>query len=224
MKYKLKKKHIVAITAVAYIVLTAFLSRGDPFYVESDEPLEDIVAICHWSSSAFPGLHGGTHHVTRKKGVVLKSGEIASCGMNWFAGLTLSFKTYDTLKHPTHEFFFDRERDDGVTLVRTKIKLELLDEQKAKFEAGYWDNYMNPGAEYSRNLAGCGFGYKYLEYYKNVKELNVGYFKNLYHKPMLECISRTFSILKKYQPRASKNFSSAEIWMDKMWESDSWKK
>jgi len=223
MKYKLNKKQISVGVAVAYIVLAAFFSRGQSFYVVSDQPLEDIVAICHWSSSAFPGLHGGTHHVTRKKGVVVKSGEIGSCGMNWFAGLTLSFRSYDTLKHPTHDFFYVREREDGVSVVKAKSKLELLDEQKAKFEAGFWDKFKWPGPEYARNLVGCGFPPGYLSYYSEVKKVDKEHLKQLYGEPIFECLKRTIPIMKKYL-RGYENYPSAEEYSDGMWHHDSWRK
>lgn len=209
MKSKLNKKQIIAAVAVVYVMLAAFLSRGAPFYVESDEPLEDIVSICHWSSSAFPGLHGGTHHVTRKKGMVVKSGEIASCGMNWFAGLTLSFKTYDTLKHPTHEFFYVREREDGVSVVRAKSKLELLDEKKAKFEAGFWDKYSYPDSRYANSVKGlCWFPYQYFDYYREEKEIVYDYFKEKYYDSILLCYERVVPILKKYD-KSYENITTA---------------
>ena len=224
MKSKFNKKQIFAVLAVVYIVLSAFLSRGAPFYVESDEPLEDIVSICHWSSSAFPGLHGGTHHVTRKKGMVVKSGEIASCGMNWFAGLTLSFKTYDTLKHPTHEFFYDKERDDGVSVVRAKSKLELLNEKKAKFEEGFWDKYRNPKTEYARSFGGCGFGYQYLDYYSEVKQVDKNYFYKKYNGVLLECNQKIYDEVLKYDSVIAERSFNVDKTIKLIWKPEKWRK
>lgn len=219
---KINKKKLYAGIGVTYIVLTAFLSRGETFYIESDEPLEDVVAQCHWSSSALSGLNTGSHHVTRKKGVIVKSGEKSSCGMNWYAGLTLSFRTYSTSKHPTHKFFYDKQREDGV-IIKAKSKLDILDDQKAKFESGYWDKHRNPGAEYLRSLSGCGFPYQYVEYYREVKPIDLVYFKKKYHEDILECHKRRYSIMEKYDPYTFSKIPKLDKRMKLLWENEQWR-
>ena len=218
------KKTLIAVVSIGiiYMVLTAFLSRGDTYLIESNEPLQDIVIICDWSSS-LGTLHGGTHSVTRKKALVVESDKPYNCGINLLAGLSLSFKSSSMAKHPTHTFAYVSTRD-GVIVSKAISKLVILDDLKARFEAGEWDKYRNPGFEYANNLIGCGFGHQYFDYYSEVKEVDVEHFKKLYHEPMLECMKRTFVITKKYRPAASSQLPSAEVWMEKMWVSESWEK
>lgn len=224
MKFKPNKKQIVAAIAVVYIVIAAFFSRGEIFYVESDVPLEDIVVKCDWVT-AFRNLHGGTHSVTQRKALVVKSGEKFSCGLNWFAGITLSFRSSNSLMHPTHIFAYVSRREDEVRIMIAKSKLEMLDEQKAKFESGYWskDKYMNPGAEYARSLIGCGFPYQYFDYYREVKKVDREHFKKLYHDSILACYKRTFLIRKNFL-RGAENYPDADEYIEGMWNHESWSK
>ena len=210
-------------TAIVYIVLTAFLSRGDNYIVESDKPLEDIVVRCHWSTM-LRNLHGGTHSVTQRKSLVVKSGEEFSCGLNWVAGLTLSFRSSSGLMHPTHTFAYVTTRDDGVDIRKPVSKIKQLDDQKAKYEAGFWNEEKNPFERYYKSLPSCGFPYKYFDYYDEVNGVDMGYFKEKYHDPIFECHKRRYPILKIYDPYTHSKIPSLSERMDRFWNAKEWNK
>lgn len=206
------------IPVIAILLNTGCASFGPTVLIETPEPAEDFVVLCEWYKSSMINLHGSGRSLSYSKVFITESGKEVDCGMSIFGGVAGA-----SILHPLYTNM-QGEDVDGVSVIRPKSKLEIIDEQKAKFEAGFWDKYKNPGFEYANNLVSCGFGHKYLDYYSEAKEVNIGHFKQLYHVPMLKCLSRTFDITKKYRPAASSRLPSAEVWMNKMWESDSWKK
>ena len=221
-KIKINKKKLYAGIGITYIVLTAFLSRGVDVHIESDEPLEDIVIACTWSTSFLSGLHGGSHHVTRRTSQLVNSGEQVGCGMNWYAGLDLSFRSIKGLLHPTHRFLDGGMREDGVQIRNAKSKLELLDELKAKFEAGFWDKYRNSSLEYARSFGGCGFGHQYLDYYSEVKQVDKNYFYKKYNAFLLECNQNIYEEVFKHDPDIAERSFNVDKAMSNVWNPKGW--
>jgi hypothetical protein len=215
---------------IIFLMVTGCASFGPTLVIETPEPAEDFVVICEWHKRTWlSGGHGGKQRISYKVNVVASDEEV-DCGMNltggdgsvdiWHpvymgAGITAKTKSEES----------DRlEMIDGVMHIKmNKTKLDILDEQKAKFEAGYWDRYMNPGAEYARSFTGCSFPHQYFDYYSEAKKVDVAHFKQLYHKPILECFNQTFPIRKQYL-RGYENYPTAEDYINGLWKSDTWSK
>jgi hypothetical protein len=203
---------------IIFLMVTGCATVGPTIVIETPEPAEDFVVLCTKSKSHFIG-HNASSYSAVDHVIVTESGKEVDCG------LMLGGKRGNALiLHPTltGDGKSNYEKDGVEYIVFNKTKLDVLDEKKAKFEEGYWDRYKNPGFKYANNLTGCGFPHQYFNYYSEVKNVDVEHFKKLYHKPMLECKKRTFSILKLYRPVASSSLPSAETWMEQMWQSDAW--
>jgi len=190
-------------------------SVGPTIRIETPEPAEDFVVVCKWVKEGLLNMDGGKM-LSDKKVFITESGKEMDCGISIWGG-----EGGASILHPLYTEM-QGEEINGIIVVRPKTKLEILDEQKEKFEAGYWEKYKNPGAEYARNIVGCGFPHQYFDYYNKVKKISVEHFKQLYHEPMLACLKRTFAITKKYDPQIGKQLPDAEEWMRRMWESDKW--
>lgn len=207
------------ILLVLFLLATGCASVGPTVVVETPQPAEDIVLVCTKSKDYLLNIHSTSYAVDYNVGVV-KSGEPFDCGV-----LITGRHSGVSVMHPI--YVGDRSQNyekDGVEhIVLNKTKLDLLDEQKAKFEAGYWDKFKWPGSEYANSLSGCGFDNQYFEYYSEVKGVDVEHFKGLYNTAMLQCMKRSLAIRKKYL-RGYKNFPTAEEWMNKLWSSDTWSK
>ncbi|MFK5950991.1 MAG: hypothetical protein QM500_19740 [Methylococcales bacterium] len=217
------KLHIIIGMCITYMVVTAFLSRGDSYIVESEEPLEDIVVICKWSSE-LRGLHGGTHSVTKRKGLIVESGEQFSCGFNWFAGLSLSIKSSAYFRHPTHRIDYKKNLTTGVFIYIAKSQLDILDEQKAKFESGYWGKEGGAGKKYYRSLPVCGISDQYLAYYKHVKEPELKRFIELYNDPILQCLKKRYLVMGEHDPYTLSKIVTVEERMRLFWNKKVWGK
>ena len=211
-----KLKYLIPVIAV--LLNSGCASFGPTVRIETPEPVEDFVLVCDWASTSMFAIHGGAQ-VTKQNVYVVKSGEETHCGVAWAGGRSSS-----RVMHPVYWGVKITEEDDTTVYRYTETKLDYLDKQKEKFEAGFWDKYSDPGFEYANNLVNCNFGHQYFDYYSQVKEVEKEHFKRLYHEPMQECMKRTFTITKKYRPVASSDLPSAEVWMEKMWESNSWSK
>ena len=220
---KQKKLVIVASIIAIYLLVTAALSRGDTNIIESNKPLQDIVVMCDWAS-ALGTLHGGGHSVMQRKALVVESGKPYNCGINWTAGLTLSILSSSMAKHPTHTFAYVNTREDGVIVRKAISKLKILDEQRAKLEAGYWDKHRNPIAEYARSFGLCGFGDRYIEYYSQVNIVNKNYFYNKYNEFLSECNKRIYEEVMKYDSVIAERSFNLENTMQRIWESERWEK
>jgi hypothetical protein len=117
-------------------------------------------------------------------------------------------------------------------IVLNKTKLDLLNEKKAKFEAGYWgklpapgwDRNKTPAQRYAGSLGGCGFGYQYLDYYDQVKKVDKQYFYNKYNVFFLECNKQAYKEVLKYAPIVAERSYRVDKTMDGIWDSDKWRK
>lgn len=217
MKIRLNKVTIIVSMFFAYILITTYFLRGESYIIEASEPLKDIVVICHWSSSAFPNLHSGGSHVTKRKGMVVKSGEQFSCGFNWLAGLTLSRPTYNYFRHPTYHFKFVTSREDDVRILKSKNKLQVLDEITAKFNLS--EKNLASASKYTDSVMGiCGFPRLYIKYYIEVNgEVNVEHFKKSYDADMYMCTTRVYAILKNYH-RGFSQEADARKTINNLWD------
>jgi hypothetical protein len=201
---------------------TGCASFGPKIVIETPVQAEDFVVLCMAEKSHFIG-HNASSYDESVKTYVVKSGEKVDCG------LLLGGDGGVRIMHPVYTG--DGKQNytkDGVEhIVFNKTKLDVLDDLKAKFEAGEWDKYKGkfPGPEslYISSLPNCDFGHKYFEYYKESKEINIDHFMNIYHEPLLECFTRKFKEIGKYDPYTARKLPSAEEWMKKIWGSRQWK-
>ena len=166
------------------------------------------------------GIIAGSGSRQSHKVFITESGKEVNCGLGFTARSTAQ------VLHPLYvgDDNNPTEEINGVRVVRPMTKLQRLDEQKEKFEAGYWDKFKWPGPEYVRSLVGCGFPPGYLSYYSEVKKVDKVHFKRLYHEPILECMKREYEELKKYDPYTAKRIPDAEGRMKLIWGPDRWSK
>lgn len=121
---------------------------------------------------------------------------------------------------------------EGVDVIKPITVLKKLDEQKAKFEAGYWDDLPAPGWDkdktpaqrYASSIGGCGLNYQYLDYYNQVKRVDKDYFKNKYNNFLIECNNKAFSEILKNDPTLENKVSGFQKRMELIWNSEKWKK
>ena len=112
-----------------------------------------------------------------------------------------------------------------------KTKLDLLDEQKAKFEAGYWDELPAPGWDkdkspaerYARSIGGCGFDHQYFEYYSQVKKVEKIYFKKKYNDFFFKCNKMAYEEALKHDPVVADRSYNVEKTMNAIWSPDVWR-
>jgi len=203
---------------VVYMVATVLLSHGKTYMVESDKPIEDIVAVCDWVS-ATRGLHGGTHSVTTIKPHVIKSGEEFSCGFNWMAWLNISFKSSASFMHPTYRIEHKEELESGLKVRIAKSKLDILDEQQTKYETGEWGDNQAYGTRYVNSIQYvCGFPHQYVKYYlKAHGVIDVDRFIDSYDLNMFQCVDRVYEVMNKHYRGFSKN-SDARITINMQWD------
>ncbi|MDH5389097.1 MAG: hypothetical protein OEY06_11700 [Gammaproteobacteria bacterium] len=209
-----KLKYLIPVIAV--LLNSGCASFGPTVRIETPEPAEDFLLLCDWAHSPWFKIHGG-RSIYNRVPIVAKSGEDTPCGMSPFGG-----HPSVSVMHPIYLNPTITEEEDVTIYHYTETKLDYLDKQKEKFEAGFWDKHRNPGARYSDNLVNCSFGHQYFDYYSEVKNVDKEHFKRLYHESMLECFKRKFSIIKKYDPQIGGQLPTADEWMRKIWESDQW--
>ncbi|MDH5572811.1 MAG: hypothetical protein OEY89_13680 [Gammaproteobacteria bacterium] len=190
-------------------------SFGPTVRIETPEPAEDFVVVCEWIGGR--GIIAGSGSRESHKVFITESGKEVDCGLGF------SSRNNVQVMHPLYANM-QRSDENGVSVVRPKNKLQILDEQKAKFEAGFWDKHSDPGAEYADSLVGCGFPHQYSDYYNEVKDVDIERFKLLYNKPISECLRLTMPILKKYKMRKYGGFPDAEYYIERMWDSKKWSK
>ncbi|MDH5388162.1 MAG: hypothetical protein OEY06_06915 [Gammaproteobacteria bacterium] len=192
-------------------------SFGPTVRIETPEPAEDFVVVCGWYSGA--GFFHGSGSEQSHKVLIANSGEVVECGLGFEA---------DNQVQVMHPVYWDGTKtvEEGITVYRyTGTKLDYLDKQKEKFEAGFWDNHRNPGFEYANDIVRCGFPHQYFEYYSEVKKVDKDHFKRLYHESMLECNKRILPILNKYSAHTySGSRPNVEESMNNLWESEGWDK
>jgi len=227
------------ILVVLFLLVTGCASFGPTIVIETPEPAEDFVVLCQWyDDSLFFGAHGGKAQVGDKV-FVTKSGEEVECGLNLrggdgsvsiihpvYVGASVSTKTKGNESDAI-------EVIDGVIHIKlTKTKLNLLDEQKAKFEAGYWDKLpvsgwdkdKTPAQRYARSVGGCGFGHQYLDYYSQVKKVDKQYFYKKYNTVFLRCNKSAYEEVLKYDPVVAARSYDVDKTMDAIWGSSEWRK
>jgi len=193
-------------------------SFGPTVRIETPEPAEDFLLLCDWAHSPWYKIHGG-RSILKREPVVANSGEDTPCGMSLFGG-----HPSVTVRHPIYLNPTITEEED-ITIYRyTETVLDYLDKQKEKFEAGFWDKRIKPGAAYADDLVGCGFPHQYFDYYSQVKKVDKDHFKQLYHEPILECLKRTVPIKYKYLGSSYSSFPNADERVEKLWNSKEWSK
>lgn len=205
-------KHFILLLSSLYI--TGCATVGPLVLIETPEPAEDFVVVCGWSKVPLLALHGGGQ-VTDEDVYVVSSGESVECGLGY--GDSAKVK----VMHPVYVKPEIIKRDGASVYHYTKTKLDVLDELKAKFEAGFWDKERHPGLVYANNLVRCGFPHQYFKYYSKAKNVDVNYFKEKYHQLILQCQETTFPIRKKYLP-GYEYYPNPKSLMDRYWESDEW--
>ena len=206
-------KHLMLVFS---LLITGCATVGPTIVIETDEPAEDFVVLCNKTKShLFKIGHGGREVVTDHV-IVTESGKEVSCGL-----MVGGSDGYVSTMHPTltGDSTQNYEKDGVRHIVYNKTKLDLLDEQKAKFEAGYWDKTRNPAWEYLGSRPGCGFPHQYFEYYKQAKRVKVEHFKNRYQKPILECAKKAYIDTKKYKPHLAKKIPEPTTRINQLWES-----
>ena len=218
------------ILLVSFLYITGCASIGPTIVIETEEPAEDFVVLCEWQSqSLFKGAHGGGTYRSDYKVIVTKSGKEVECGLS-----VGSEKSGLRILHPTlvgnKEQHYEKE---GVKhLVYNKTKLDILDEQKAKFEAGYWDKLpvagwdkdKTPTQRYARSIGGCGFGYQYLEYYSQAKEVSKQYFHNKYNDFFLKCNKKAYKEIFDKDASLKEQLLGVKDRMNSIWNAEEWRK
>lgn len=218
---RLQKTSIVLLVIV--LVYFGFnLSKGPKIIIETPKPAEDFLVLCTKSKDYLIGHNASSYSVVDKVFVV-KSNELVDCGVMFWgdaSGVRVSHPVY------TGDGGKSNYEKDGVKhIVLNKTQLDYLDEQKAKFEAGYWDKYMSPGSRYAESIGGCGFPHKYFDYYSQVKKVEKEHFRKLYHDVFLECKKRVLPIKNKYLPHTVRvKRPTAEKSMENLWNSKGWEK
>lgn len=214
MKIKKKAVIFVAVPIILVLLYLGFNLRvGQTFIMVTAEPAEDFVVLCTKRKRKFLG-HTSTHTSKITKVIVTKSGVAQSCG--YFIGGEPGVLR---VMHPTLVGNGKKHYvQDGVLhRVYDKTKLDVLDEQKAKFEAGYWDKSRNPGGSFLGSRPGCGFPHQYFDYYKQVRDINIDHFKVFYQKSILECLNKSYKETRKHDPYLAKKLPEPSIRINQLW-------
>lgn len=212
---RLKKTSIVLLV-IALIYFGFNLSKGPTLIIKTSEPAEDFVVLCQWNKEGLlRGGHGGGTYRSDYKVIVAESEKEISCGWSIWGG-----RGGSKILHPLYTNMQGTLREDGVNVIKPVTKISILGVQKAKFEAGYWDKNKFPGPKsvYLSSLPGCGFPHQYFDYYKEVKKVNVEYFKK-YQEALLECLEKSYIEIKKYDPYSAKQIRAPKTRMSALWES-----
>lgn len=208
----------LAIVFLIYLTVMLFVTKGPLIRIETDKPTEDYVIVCDWYSGMF-SLSGGRKFVSNKVAVI-KSGETYDCGYSVMGALLKASSNVSAM----HPLYTTGDGDaynmvDGVRVSKPITILQRLDEQKLKFESGQWDNHRNPGWAYLGSRPGCGFPHQYFVYYKQVKEIDLNHFISLYQNIILECLNKSYSETKIYDPTLAKKIPEPNIRIQQLWRS-----
>ena len=200
-----------------FVLLITGCVAGPKIMIETDEPADDFVVVCNWFTNL--SLHG-TGSSTGKDVRVVKSGEVVDCGRS------LISRGYVSIMHPVYVLrdINPKEKEDGVEVIRPITRLRRLDENKTKFESGYWNDFRKPGSRYLSSFMGCGLGAEYLNNYNKVKKVDSEYFRSKYNASILECLRREYQAIEKYDLDASKQLPSVDERIKLLWAKESWKK
>lgn len=206
------------ILLVSFLYITGCATVGPKIVIETNEPAEDFVVLCYKTKDYLIGHNASGYDVVDSV-IVTESGKEIDCGlMLGGSGSRVS------VLHPV--LVADAKSNyikDGVEhIVMNKTKLDVLDEQKEKFEAGYWDKDRWPQSRYADSIKGvCWFPNQYFDYYRKIKSIKLEYFKSLYYEPVLQCYKRVVPILRKYD-KSYKNVKEADEYVKGFWESEKW--
>ncbi len=201
-----------------FLLITGCATVGPIIIIETDEPAEDFVVLCKKDKSyLFKVGHTASRYTEVDHVIVAKSGKEVDCGL--MVGGT---NGNVTILHPTLTGSGGVKNyiKDGVRhIYYDKTKLDILDEKKAKFDSGYWDEYKWPGSEYATQVQlVCGFPRQYLNYYIQEKDqIDVERFKQEYDEDMYLCIDRVYKVMKKYY-RGFSQKADARKTMDMQWD------
>ena len=209
------------ILLIAFLYITGCATVGPTIIIETDEPAEDFVVLCKKTKSYLFNIGHGGRDVVTDHVIVTESGKEVSCGF-----MVGGSDGYVSVMHPV--LVSDRNshytKDDVRHIIFNKTALDILDEEKAKFEAGYWDKYENPGSKYAHRIAGCGISKFYLDYYSKVKKVDRKYFKEKYNDIILKCQQKYYKEVQKHDPVMAGRISTVEKRMELMWGNEKWRK
>ena len=201
------------------IILTGYgcTSEGPTIRIETPEPTGDFVVVCKWVKDGVLNIHGGKK-ISDKKVFITESGKEVDCGISIWGG-----QGGASILHPLYSKM-EGEEVDGVNVVKPVSKLEIIDQQAARFETGYWDKERNPARSYLASLPGCGFPPLYFDHYFAVKKIDREYFKRRYGNPIFKCMQREYEEILKHDPYSAKQIPNAVERAGQLWESEQWKK
>jgi len=203
----------ILLLCLVVMMLPGCASFGPTIRIETPEPAEDFVVLCEWHKAALIDFHGGGMKRSDWKAFVTESSKEMDCGVSFGGG-----DGSVSVKHPVY-WSADISEVDGITVYKyTKTRLDRLDELEHQFKTGYFDKFNWPGSKYANYVRSvCGFPHQYFKYYRESgEEINISLFKKAYDQPMLECLERTYAVLKKYYRGFSKD-ANARKSMDEKW-------
>ncbi len=216
---KIIKKHPVLSVIIALLVIYLGISikqhKGPSVRVETDAPASDFVVRCTWSSAGF--LHGGGHIIATRIAVI-NSNETYDCGYSFWAGVQGASSNVG-VRHPIYTGQEGKSYNviDGVRVAKLITLLQKIDEHKAKFKRGYWNNYKSPDQHYLKHFPVCGVDPKYFSDYLKVKKIDIDRFKERYHEPWISCLNQRYAVLKEVDPYTYKRIIKPKERMEKMW-------
>lgn len=177
---------ITSILIVTYLFITAHIFSHDSILIETDEPIDDIVIICLWSS-VFESLHGG-YTITKRKSIVTKSGVKASCGIDWLAGVSFSRAvSYNYTLHPTYTISGKRSRYgtiNATVMEKATVTFTNLEDEYNKSDQGSSKFALK---HFLEKMKRCGISTRYLENYNKTKSPDYITLKNRYYDDIYEC-------------------------------------
>jgi len=200
------------IPIIVLLLNSGCASFGPTVRIETPEPAEDFVVVCEWYRSGIIS-HGGGRSLSDQKVFITEGGKEVDCGLSLLGGEVSGA----SILHPLYTNMQGVD-EDGVSVIKPKSKLQILDELKARFEAGEWDKRRNPGWEYLGSRPGCGFPRQYFEYYKEVREIDVEHFQALYQVPILKCLEKSFAETEIHHPSLAKKLSKPDERVKALWE------
>jgi len=178
--------------------LSGCFSEGPTVMIETDQPEDDFVVTCNWTSHFF-SLHGGTSGV-KQNVFVVSSGEPIECGTSWFG-----VWGYIGVSHPLYVIGEKYEKtiydDDGevkyvVLVYKSKLKEQYLDELIKNYKDDELKNWAS-------RLG--GFDDSYYLHYASVKKVQDDYFNNKYRLRMTAFWKKLLPIIKDDWVRQSSN-------------------
>ena len=197
-------------------LISGCASFGPTVLIETSEPAEDFVVLCEWYVDPIFEFHGGGK-LSKQNIYIAKSNEEVNCGV------AMGGDALVKVMHPIYSHA-NINKKNGVTVYNyTKTKLDILDEQKDKFESGYWDDFKWPGSEYFRSVGGTclgSFDYYYRYYLSAVEHIDFHKFMDTYYLPVLECLTKENMLRsdKRIREGIRLNYIDPEVGLIKWWD------